>query len=101
MTDIASRISGLAMLALAALPIAALATAAHAETRVHVADIDVLTAPGVAAYNQRAEAAGRAYCIAERRLDRQAACVAGVRAELSEKLDALRTAQSAGAFAAR
>lgn len=32
MTDLASRISGAAMLALAALPIGALATAAHAQT---------------------------------------------------------------------
>lgn len=102
--DIASRISGAAMLALAALPIGALATAAHAETRVAVADINLLTPQGVATFNQRADEAGRKYCITERSLDRHAACVAGVKAELTEKLDALRTAQleqASQTFAAR
>lgn len=104
MTDFASRISGAAMLALAALPIGALATAAHAETRMKVADINVLTPEGVAAYNQRADIAGRKYCIIERTLDRRASCVAGVKAELNEKLDVLRTSQldrASQTFAAR
>lgn len=48
MIDFASRISGAAMLALAALPIAALATASHAEPRAQVADITSLTPQGVA-----------------------------------------------------
>jgi UrcA family protein len=47
------------MLALAALPIAALATASHAQTVVKVADINVLTPQGVSEFNQRADAAGR------------------------------------------
>lgn len=93
MTDFAARISGAAMLALAALPILALSTAAQAETRVRVADINPLTPEGVAAFNQRADAAVRTFCAPQRTLSGQAACRVGVKAELREKLDALRAAR--------
>ena len=104
MTNFASRISGVAMLALAALPIAALATAAHAETVVKVADINLLSPQGVSEYSQRADAAGRKFCLPERSLAGRAACVAGVKVELNEQLATLRTAQLSRAsqdFAAR
>ena len=104
MTNFASRISGIAMLALAALPIAALATAAHAQTVVKVADINLLSPQGVAQYNQRADAAGRKFCLPERSVAGRAACVAGVKVELTEQLANLRTAQLSRAgqdFAAR
>ena len=104
MTNFASRISGVAMLALAALPIAALATAAHAQTVVKVADINLLSPQGVSEYSQRADAAGRKFCLPERSLAGRAACVAGVKVELNEQLATLRTAQLSRAsqdFAAR
>ena len=104
MQDFASRISGIAMLALAALPIAALATASHAQTVVKVADINVLTPQGVSEFNQRADAAGRKFCLPERTVAGRASCVAGVKAELNEKLTSLRVAQlerASQSFAAR
>ena len=104
MTDFASKISGFAMLALAALPIAALATASHAQTVVKVADINLLTPEGVAAYNQRADVAGRKFCLSERAVGAHASCLAGVKVELNEKLAAIRGArleQASTTFAAR
>lgn len=93
MTNIASKISGVASLVLAALPIAALATASHAQTVVKVADINLLSPQGVSEFNQRADAAGRKYCLPQRTLAGRASCRAGVKAELNEKLSVLRTAQ--------
>ena len=104
MTNFAANISSAAMLALAALPIAALATASHAETRVQVSDINLLTPEGVATFNARAAAATQRYCISERTLSGHSACVAGVKAELNEKMAAVRVAQAERAsktFAAR
>jgi UrcA family protein len=103
-TDLTSQISGLAMLALAALPIIALATPSNAQTVVKVADINLLSPQGVSEFNQRADAAGRKYCLPERTVAGRASCRAGVKAELNEKLTALRTAQleqASTAFAAR
>lgn len=104
MTNFATRISGIAALALAALPIAALATAAHAQTVVKVSDINLLSPQGVSEYTQRADAAGRAFCLSERTVAGHAACLKGVKIELNEKLTGLRTAQLERAsqnFAAR
>ncbi len=96
-TDLTATISGLAMLALAALPIAALATASHAQTVVKVADINLLSPPGVSEFNQRADAAGRKFCLPERTVAGRTSCRAAVKAELNEKITALRTAQLAQA----
>ena len=104
MTNFAAKISGAASLVLAALPIAALATAAHAQTVVKVSDINVLSPQGVSEFNQRADVAAHKYCLPQRTLAGRAACVAGVKTELSEKLSVLRTAQLEQAtqtFAAR
>jgi UrcA family protein len=104
MTNYATRISSVAALLLAALPMAALATAAHAATVVKVADINVLTPQGVAAYSQRADTAARQFCSSERSLDARASCRTGVKVELTEKLAVLRTAQlerASNTFAAR
>lgn len=105
MTNFAAKISTVAMLALAALPIGALtATAAHAETRVHVADLNLASPDGVAAFQLRADEASRKFCIDERTVGGRRACVAGVKVELNEKLatlQAARMAQSAQTFAAR
>jgi len=103
-TDLTSKISGFAMLALAALPIVALATPSNAQTVVKVADINLLSPQGVSQFNQRADAAGRKYCLPERTVAGRASCRAGVKVELNEKLTALRTAQleqASATFAAR
>lgn len=105
MTNFANSISTVAMLALAALPIAALtATTAHAETRVHVADLNLASPQGMATYQQRAEVAVRDFCLTERTVGGRASCYRGVRAELNEKAATLRQAQIANGatnFAAR
>lgn len=105
MTNFASRISAAAMLALAALPIAALATGAHAApVSFKVSDLNLASPEGQTAYDQRAEAAGRKFCAAERAVAARTACRAGVKLELSEKLDVIRAAAVARdtqAFAAR
>jgi len=92
MTNFASKISGAAMLALAALPIIALATPSSAAT-VKVSDLNLLTPQGVAEFSQRADAAGRKYCITERSVAGYASCRKGVKLELTEKMAAVRTAQ--------
>ena len=105
MTNLTHSISSLAMLVLAALPIIALATASHAApSGVKIANLNLASAEGVAAFNQRAEFAARKFCTTERSLSSAANCRKGVRVELHEKMAALRTAQAARAnpsFAAR
>lgn len=103
-TDLTSKISGVAMLALAVLPIVALATPSNAQTVVKVSDLNVLSPQGVSEFNQRADAAGRRYCLPERTVAGRDACLRGVKAELAEKLTVLRTARAEPAtqtFAAR
>ena len=103
MTNFAARISGAALLALAALPMAALATAAHAAPAVKVADLNVLTAQGSATFSDRAETAINKFCRGKSSVRAHIDCREGVRAELNEKLDGLRQAQlrQAQTFAAR
>lgn len=103
-TSFTSRIAGLATLALAALPVAALSGAAHAGARVQVGDLNLLSAQGVAAYEQRAEAAERKFCRSHTTLAARTACRDGVQIELAEKMAELRQAQlaqQASTFAAR
>ena len=103
--SLTSTISGIAMLALAALPIAALATGAQAApASVKVADLNLASQAGIAAFNQRAGFAARKFCNAELSLSARANCRHGVMVELTEKMDAIRTAQASRAattFAAR
>ncbi|HEY0436040.1 MAG TPA: UrcA family protein [Phenylobacterium sp.] len=90
MTNFAARIAGVATLALAALPAAALTTVAHAATHVpasvRIADLDLASADGRAAFSQRVDTAARKFCSNEASLDLKAGCAAGVRAELNEKV---------------
>ena len=95
MNNLTAQISGLAMLALAALPIAALATGAHAHTVVRVADINLLTADGMAAFQQRADSVARDFCADEKSLSMRANCRIGVKAELNEKVAVIRAAKLA------
>lgn len=105
MINFTNQISGIAMLALAALPITALASGAHAApTVVKVGDLNLFSSDGVAAYQQRADAAGRSFCRYERSLTARATCRAGVETEISEKLAVAKSAQLAAqtnTFAAR
>ena len=106
MTNLTAQISSVAMLALAALPIAALpasALAAPAPASVRIADINLLTSDGMATFTKRADYAARDYCRDERSLSAAAHCRIAVKAELSEKVAVIRSAQleRASTFAAR
>jgi UrcA family protein len=99
MTNFVTHIAGLATLALAALPMAAIATTAHAApATVQVADLNLNTEAGMTAFHQRTEAAAQEFCSANgasRSLAAQSACLKGVRAEVGEKLTGVRQAQLA------
>jgi UrcA family protein len=91
MTNFTARIAGVATLALAVLPVAALSTAhaaTHAPVSVRVSDIDLSTADGRSALVARADVAAHRYCRSEFSLDMKAACEAGVRSEVAEKAKA-------------
>jgi UrcA family protein len=92
MKNYTARIASVATLALALLPVAALSTAhagnaqvPYAAQSVRVSDLNLSSASGKAILAQRADTAARNFCRDERRLDVQAACQAGVRAEVNEK----------------
>ncbi|HVI34310.1 UrcA family protein [Phenylobacterium sp.] len=106
MTNFASRIAGVATLALAALPLAAIATTADARpVSVQVSDIDLNSAHGLAAFEQRAKHAAREFCRDSRGPESplvRANCRSAVMSELHEKLPAAQLAQIRGAtYAAR
>jgi len=104
MKNLAAQVSGVAMLALAALPIVALpAHALAATTTVRVSDLNLTTAEGSARFQLRAERAARNYCGDRRDLSAAAHCRKGVKAELNEKVAVVRAAQieKATTFAAR
>ncbi|WP_337188546.1 UrcA family protein [Phenylobacterium sp.] len=92
MTNLTAKISGVAMLALAALPMVAIPASALAAPAVQVADLNVLTAEGSATFQARAERAARDFCRNEARLSRAADCRAAVEQELAEKFADLRLA---------
>ena len=101
MIDFAARFAGAATLALAALPIAALATAAHAApATVRIADLDLNSPHGQAAYQQRVDRAAIKFCkaqpgVATRVRAADDICVAAVREERSEKFVVAAQAQRA------
>jgi UrcA family protein len=88
MKNFAAHIAGVATLALAVLPVAAISTQAMAApvARVQVADLNLASIDGIAQLHQRVAVAARQICGAERNLGLQAACKAGVRTEVQEKL---------------
>jgi UrcA family protein len=89
MTTFTARIAGVATLALAVLPAAALTTAAHAGSyvpaKVAMADLNLASAAGKQAFVQRADAAARRFCSNETSLSGLSACRAGVKSEIDEK----------------
>jgi UrcA family protein len=100
MNSIANRVAGLATLALAALPVAALSTAAHAapSVPVYVGDLNMHTAAGAATYHQRVATAANRICDSQKGLTLNQVCKASVRAEAHDRLAA---AQSATRLASR
>ena len=90
MTNITARLAGIATLALAVLPAAALTTAAHSapyvQSKVRVADLNLASAAGQAAFHQRTDAAARRFCSDVTSLNTLTACRAAVRAEVNEKV---------------
>jgi len=98
MTNLTTKFAGIATLALAALPALALATAAHAAPAVRVSDIDLASASGRATFEQRAEAATSRFCRDQMRPGSRIAnlesCRAAVQAELAEKVQVAKQAQS-------
>jgi UrcA family protein len=108
MTSTVSRIAGLATLALAALPIAALTTTAYAApAAVKASDLNLNTAAGMATFQQRAHWVAKEFCRdaarAGSKIDASAECRAAVKAEIQDKLAAAQSAQlgRAATYAAR
>jgi len=98
MSNFVTRIAGVATLALAVLPVAALATNAHAAPRavkVAVADLDIGSKAGMAAFDKRVQLASQKICGDEHTLAARANCAHGVRMEADEKLAAYLDARSA------
>lgn len=93
MTNFATRISGVAMLALAALPFAALPAQSLAATTVKVSDLNLASPAGQAAFADRAHVAARNYCGNVYGMIERSDCRAAVKAELNDKAAAVRTAQ--------
>jgi len=96
--NLVAHVAGVATLALAALPFAALATGAHAapvQASVQVADLNLFSDAGEAEFNQRVNAAARDFCRADRALGQNDACRIGVRKELAEKVAQVKQSQLA------
>ena len=105
MTNLTSKISGVAMLALAALPIASLPASALAAppASVRISDINLLTPEGMQTFQKRADYAARDFCRDEKSLGVAAKCRVAVKDELNEKVAVIRAAklERASTFAAR
>lgn len=104
MSNIIAKFADAVTPALLALPLAiTVATVAHAQpTTVRFADLDLGSKAGQTALHARVETAASSFCGEERNLSVQAACKAGVRQEVQEKLAmAAPTAIGASAIAAR
>ena len=97
-----NKIAGIAAIALAALPLVAIAGVAEAAT-VKVSDLNVATIEGQLEFRSRVQDAASDFCrdraVNGLRTASHRACVAGVEAEMTEKLAAQQS--TAKAFAAR
>jgi UrcA family protein len=103
MKDFTARFAGFAMLTLAAVPlVAATATIANAApAAIRIADLDLASTQGKAAFEQRTAHAARDVCRTPVRvtLREASACQAAVKAEAHDKLAAVQN--KASAYAAR
>ena len=86
MFKVSDTIAGLATLALACVP------AFAAPAKVQVADLDLSTTHGAREFDRRTEVAANRFCNDIRSLSANAACRDGVRAEVAEKLVAMKPA---------
>jgi UrcA family protein len=98
MLSFTARIAGAATLALAVLPVAAIATAAQAApATVQVRDLDLNTTAGQSAFHQRTEQAAKTFCKGRTNpasMTRMGAtCVAAVKIEMTEKLELVQQAR--------
>ncbi len=96
MKNLMNTVTMVASIAIAALPLAAVATSTHAETvRIRVADLDLNTAQGAARFNARVARTAAEMCSSYRNAG-YTACVKAVTDEARENLTAqLRNSRSA------
>ncbi|HEX2560382.1 UrcA family protein [Phenylobacterium sp.] len=106
MTNYVNKIAGIAAIALAALPLVAIAGVAEAAS-VKIGDIDPSTVEGQLEFQSRVKDAANDYCRANAltgsRLASHRTCVAAVHDEMNEKLVKVQQAKAekAQAYAAR
>ena len=93
MKTLTNTVAGFAAVLLAALPVAVLSTAAHAQDltgayahdSVHTGDLNLRSASGKGVFASRVDHVARRFCAGEHNLTLKGACQAGVRAEANEK----------------
>jgi UrcA family protein len=98
MTNFAAKIAGIATLALAALPLVALSTTAHAApapVTVKVADLDLGSKAGITAFDRRIQKVGVQMCRDEQSITARDTCEGAVRAEARDKLAQYLNSRSA------
>ena len=89
MTNFTARFAGIATLALAVVPVAALSTLAHAApvpAHVRIGDLDLGSRAGLLAFDRRVAKASESLCGSQRLLSVKSACEAAIRTEAHEKL---------------
>lgn len=92
MKDFTARFAGIATLALAALPMAALTTTAHAQTsRMVVSDINMSSTAGQKTLTSRIAHLSHEVCANERNITQKSVCEAAVAGEAREKVAAIST----------
>ena len=91
MKDFTARFAGLATLALAALPMAALTTAAHAQpaSKMVVADLNLASPAGQRAATSRIAHLSHEFCATERNITQKAVCEDAITREAQEKVAAI------------
>ena len=101
MFRISNTVAGVATLALAALPMFAMATSAYAAqpVTVQVADLDLASTDGARELDRRVNAAAGAFCSDFTRIAENMTCKNAVHDEVEGKLEAMRI--SARTYAAR
>lgn len=91
MFKFAQTLAGAATLVLATVPALALSTAAHAAPAIKVSDLNLVSASSQDTLNARVDQTARAFCrehmvTTGSRTNDRATCLAGVRAEVAEKV---------------
>jgi UrcA family protein len=89
MSNLPAKLAGVATLALAVLPVAALTTAAHAQPapqHIEIGDLDLSTKAGVAAFDERVQRVSWQMCRDAADLRARAACQSAIHEEARDKL---------------